>query len=142
MTSKKHNNQRVHSVRLKRSDIDVGYRQPPREHQFKPGQSRNPKGRRKGAKNEATMLQEMLYRKIPIREGGRTRKITILEAILLRFTEDSLKGNTKSATFLLNRHTLMTSGQPAPEEALPDEDKEILEAYAQRFITRHSSKKR
>jgi hypothetical protein len=31
-------------------DEDVGYRKPPRAYQFKPGQSGNPKGRRKGRK--------------------------------------------------------------------------------------------
>lgn len=60
---------------------EVGYGKPPRTHQFKPGQSGNPKGRPKGAKSEATILYELLHRKIPIREGGKTRKVTVLEAI-------------------------------------------------------------
>ncbi|MGY3477315.1 DUF5681 domain-containing protein [Bradyrhizobium ottawaense] len=43
----------------------VGYGRPPREHQFKPGQSGNKNGRPKGSKNEATIINEILDRKIP-----------------------------------------------------------------------------
>lgn len=145
MTSKSARKRRTERVRLPQShdeDDSVGYRRPPRAHQFQPGKSGNPKGRPKGSKNEATMLQELLYRKIPIREGGRARKITVLEAILLRFTEDSLKGNTKSASFLLNRHNLLASGHQPEPDVLPEEDKEILEAFAQRLGAQQSPKKR
>ena len=129
-------------VRITRSPpgSDVGYGRPPRAHQFKPGQSGNPKGRPKGAKNEATILYELLHRKIPVREGGHTRKITVLEAILLRFCEDSLKGNTKSASFLLNRHGALVSGEPQRAGA-SDDDQEILEAFAQRLMAQRSNKR-
>ncbi|MGZ9082896.1 MAG: DUF5681 domain-containing protein [Rhodoplanes sp.] len=83
----------------KRVADEVGYGRPPRAHRFKPGQSGNPRGRPKGAKNEATILRAILKRKIAVREGGRARKMTVLEAILLRFTEEALKGNTKTAAF-------------------------------------------
>ena len=47
-------------VRLESSDDDVGYGKPPRSRRFKPGQSGNPKGRPKGAKNRDTILRELL----------------------------------------------------------------------------------
>jgi hypothetical protein len=119
---------------------DIGYRRPPREHQFKRGQSGNPKGRPKGAKSEATIVYELLHRKIHIREGGRTRKITVLEAILLRFTEDSLKGNVRSAAFLLNRHSMLISGEPV-QPAASDDDREILRAFAERLLAQQTTKK-
>ena len=40
----------------------VGYKQPPKHTQFKPGQSGNPKGRPKGTQNLATDLAEELRR--------------------------------------------------------------------------------
>jgi len=110
-----------------RIDDDVGYSRPPRAHRFQPGESGNPKGRPKGAKNEATLLYELLHRKIEIRENGRTRKITILEAMLHRLAEDSLKGNVKSAAFLLNRLAAMASGIAAPE--INQDDQAVLAAY-------------
>ena len=48
----------------------VGYGRPPLHTRFKPGQSGNPKGRPKGAKNEDTILREIMNRPIDIREGG------------------------------------------------------------------------
>src|SRR6185437_10467290 len=90
--------QRKHAA----SDADVGYGRPPRVHQFKFGHSGNPKGRPKGSKNESTILREILHRKIGMRDEGRMRKVMVLEAIFLRIAEQSLKGDTKSAAFLLN----------------------------------------
>ncbi len=109
---------------------DAGYGRPPRQHQFKPGQSGNKTGRPKGAKNESTFLREIFARKI----GGRPRKpkpIAVLEGILLRITEDALKGNTKSATFLLNRYAALVSGELQPND-LSDDDRQVLEAFTRR----------
>lgn len=114
------------------NEKDVGYGRPPTANQFRPGKSGNPKGRPKGAKNESTLLREILERKIETRSNGRSRKITILEGILLRITEDGLKGNTKSAAFLLNRYAAMVSGELQKQD-LSDEDREVLEAFAQRI---------
>ena len=107
---------------------------------FKPGQSGNPNGRPKGAKNESTILREIFERKIESRSGGRSRKITILEGILLRITEDSLKGNTKSAAFLLNRYAAMVSGELQRHD-LSDDDREVLEAFAARIEARRSDER-
>lgn len=124
-------------IKRKRSsrDEDVGYGRPPTAHQFKPGRSGNPNGRPKGAKNESTILREIFQRKIESRSAGRTRKITVLEGILLRITEDSLKGNTKSAAFLLNRYAAMVSGELQRQD-LSEDDREVLEAFAQRIEAR------
>jgi hypothetical protein len=112
---------------------DVGYGKPPRAHQFKPGKSGNPKGRPRGAKSEETILRELLQQKISLNERGRARKITIYEGIFRRIIEDCLKGNTKSAAFLLNRHQAMTSGEQPMESGLSEDDEAVLEAYLQKY---------
>jgi hypothetical protein len=130
-------------VRLKprRRDSDAGYGRPPRAHQFKPGQSGNPRGRPKGAKNESTILREIFERKIESRSEGRSRKITVLEGILLRITEDSLKGNTKSAAFLLNRYAAMVSGELQRHD-LSDDDRDVLEALSRRLEAQRTIKEK
>ncbi len=119
-------------VRLEPRDDDVGYGKPPKAHQFKPGKSGNPKGRPMGGKSEATILVELLNRKIEIRQNGKVRKITILEGILHKLAEDSLKGNTKSAAFVLNRLVAIASTASTEPEVNPD-DKAVLDAYLRTF---------
>jgi hypothetical protein len=43
-------------------DYEVGYKRPPKNSQFKKGQSGNPKGRPKGRKNLRTDLEEGEWR--------------------------------------------------------------------------------
>jgi hypothetical protein len=119
---------------------DVGYGKPPRAHQFKPGQSGNPKGRPRGAKSEATILQDLLQHKIGLSERGKTRRITLHEAILRRIAEDCLKGNTKSAAFLLNRYHAMTSSEP-DESGLSDDEQIVLETYLKKIQSNLDPKK-
>jgi hypothetical protein len=107
-------------------------RKPPREHQFKPGQSGNLNGRPKGSKNETSVLRALLHRKIAVREGTKSRKISVLEAILLRITEDALKGNTKSATFLLNRLAEIGGSEAGVTNHMSEDDREVLKAFVRR----------
>ena len=113
-------------------DPEVGYGKPPQTQQCKPGQSGNPKGRPKGAKNESTILKELLQHKIAIRSpNGSLRKISVLEGIHRKVIEDALKGNTKSAGFVFNRYGALVSGELQQSE-LSDDDREILEAALSR----------
>lgn len=118
--------------RKNRGDARVGYSRPPPQHQFRPGQSGNPRGRPRGAKNESTILRETMTRKIANRSEGGRRKISVLEGIILRIADSSLKGDIKSATFLLNRYAAMVSGDLQPED-LGGEDREVLRAFARRL---------
>jgi hypothetical protein len=119
-------------IRLEDDVEEVGYGKPPRRHQFKPGQSGNPKGRKKGVKNEVTILQELLQHKVALNERGKTRKIILLEAILRKVAEDCLRGNIKSVGFLLNRYYTAAAGEAAQGD-LSEDDKAVLEAYLREF---------
>jgi hypothetical protein len=119
-------------LRLEDSHDEVGYGKPPRSHQFKPGESGNPKGRKKGTKNEVTILQELLQHKVTLNERGKARKIILLEAILRKVAEDCLRGNIKSVGFLLNRYYAAAAGETAQAD-LSEDDKAVLEAYLRDF---------
>src|SRR5438132_13898812 len=51
-------------------DYDVGYRKPPRQHQFKKGQSGNKRGRRKGTQNMLGVFKKIADEKVKVRIAG------------------------------------------------------------------------
>jgi len=110
----------------------VGYGYPPPEHTWRPGQSGNPRGRPKGRKNEATILKEILARKVTFRVDGKPKTISILEAILYRLSADAMAGKVRSAEFILKRFGLI-EGDTIPAQQLNGDDRAVLEAFAQRF---------
>ena len=110
------------------SNYEIGYGKPPKQYQFRPGRSGNPQGRPKGAKSTATVVREILDQKIEVPSGTGVRKISMREAILTRFAEFALDGDTRSATFLLQRYDMPeTAEEQANDGAM--EDQEIIEAY-------------
>ena len=119
-------------VRLKSSDEDVGYGKPPKANQFRPGKSGNPKGRPKGAKSRELILRELLDSKITMRRDGKIRRITVIEGTFHKVVEDSLKGNIKSATFLLNQLAAIASNA-GDESEISRDDKAVLDAYLRDF---------
>lgn len=78
-----------------------GYKNPPKEHQFKEGQSGNPKGRPKGSKNLSGLYMDLLKEKIHITEGGKSKTMTTQEAIARRIRADALKGKDKAIDRIL-----------------------------------------
>ena len=76
------------------NDDEVGYKKPPKNHQFKKGQSGNPKGRPKRSQNKTPyqILEQALTREITIKENGQAQKVTIQEAILKKLSAEALKG--------------------------------------------------
>jgi hypothetical protein len=84
----------------------VGYGRPPVHTRFKPGQSGNPKGRRKGQRNVHTVVTETLNQRIRIREGDRTRSLTKLDGWIMTLVSAALKGDAKAHASLI---TLMRS---------------------------------
>ena len=111
---------------------ETGYGKPPKQHQFKPGQSGNPRGRPKGSKNTSTIIDEILNRKVRIRTERGVRKITVHEAMLTGIADQGLKGDTKSAAFLLDRKERAEAAGDQPNtETMPDE-REIIEFFLQK----------
>ena len=79
----------------------VGYCRPPVAKQFKPGQSGNPRGRKKGVKNVATIFNEALYRPVKIRTAGGVRTLPKIEAIVEVIMNKALAGDIPAVSKIL-----------------------------------------
>jgi hypothetical protein len=83
-------------------DYEVGYGKPPRNTQFKKGQSGNPRGRPSGSKNLATLVSEALNEPVIVVENGGRRKITKREAIIKQLVNRSTKADWRAIKILLD----------------------------------------
>ena len=117
-------------------DYEVGYGKPPKNMQFKPGESGNPKGRPKGTKNLATDLSEELAEKIIVNEGGRQLKISKQRAMIKSLLAKALKGDTRAASVLLKLliDAEQATTRNAVADALSEDDQAILASFAERIL--------
>ena len=75
----------------------VGYRRPPVNRQFKPGQSGNPRGRPKGSKNFPTMFAEAMSRPVTVRDKkGKIRTLSKQELMVEVMVNKALAGDPKA----------------------------------------------
>lgn len=72
----------------------VGFMNPPKNTQFQRGKSGNPRGRPRKPKDNNTILQQVLDRKVRLREGD--RQITIRNALISKLRELSLQGDKRA----------------------------------------------
>jgi hypothetical protein len=78
-------------------DEEVGYGKPPKKTRFKKGQSGNPKGRPKGAKNLATIVADVCQERVRVKgENGRTYYLVMMEAIMKQLTNQAARGDMKA----------------------------------------------
>lgn len=113
-------------------DYKVGYGKPPKQTQFKPGQSGNPKGRSKGTKNLKTELMEMLAEMILVRDGDRTRQVSNQRAFLMALLSRAFKGDAKAAGHLIGLMIRLTNTGEATSQSdvtFDENEIEILQAY-------------
>jgi hypothetical protein len=87
--------------------FEVGYGKPPQAHRFKPGQSGNPNGRPRGAKNKPKPLNpanqptdililEEAYRPVTIREGDKVIELPAIQAAVRSLAIAAMKGSRLS----------------------------------------------
>jgi hypothetical protein len=103
---------------------------------FKPGQSGNPKGRRKGQRNVGTVVDGELSQRITVREGNRTRSLTKLDAFVVTLVNAALKGDAKAWASLINllRSLGLIGETPAANDQKPytADDESIIADFLRR----------
>ena len=80
-----------------------GYGRPPKDSRFKPGRSGNPRGRPKGVRNLRSDFNEVMTKRVRIREDGELRYVSRQEALLLSLCVKALQGDTRASGQLLAR---------------------------------------
>jgi len=121
---------------MSNSDYDVGYKKPPKNTQFQPGESGNPKGRPKGVKNLASDLAEELEQFVVVHEGSQTLKVTKQRAMLKSLFAKAMKGDVRATSALI---TLIVGlehsrAHSTAIETLGADDLKILETFKQKII--------
>jgi Family of unknown function (DUF5681) len=109
----------------------AGYKRPPKATQFKPGQSGNPSGRRRGSRNLRTDLVEILNGEVvAISEDGQKRTLSRQEVVLLTLFDKAKQGNVGASMALLNMAAkfVETAEGPVANELSAD-DQKILDNF-------------
>src|SRR5262249_55750589 len=78
---------------------------------FVPGRSGNPRGRPKGSRNLANVLEQELNAPVTINENGQRKTITKLEAMIKQLVNKSLSGDTRALQQLLALYRLLYPGE-------------------------------
>jgi Family of unknown function (DUF5681) len=123
------------------SDYKVGYGKPPKESQFRPGQSGYLKGRPKGARNLKTIVKATLKAPVRVTRDGKSRKVSTLEAMLLRLREKGLSGDHRALILLLAlAREVYGEEELAAPGVLSAEDAKVLQIYTRRVLSGAAAK--
>jgi Family of unknown function (DUF5681) len=88
------------------ADDDIGYGRPPKQSQFKPGVSGNPKGHPKREPTDVPeVIKNTLNAPIQVRHQGRTRTVTRTEVGLKKLVDNAVRGDLTAAATLLQVRT-------------------------------------
>ena len=101
------------------ANYDVGYGKPPQNTRFKPGQSGNPKGKPKGAKNLATIVDKATKERVVVNENGKRRSVSKLEIAVKQLVNKAVIGDQKAITQLLSLVQIIEGHAAADASATP-----------------------
>jgi len=95
-------------------DNSVGYGRPPKHSRFKKGQSGNPKGRPKGSRNFANILEEELDQKVSVTDGGKRRRVSKRRLAIRQQVNKAAQGDPKAFQAIARLHREMEEGTAGP----------------------------
>jgi len=122
-------------------DYKVGPGRPPKEYQFKPGQSGNPKGAKRKPKSVApdlkAALEQALSKPIKLKQGEKERTVPMAVAGIEQLVVQFAKGNPHAWRDLFAvadklRVDLLAGQQQAIQDALAANHEAILRSYVER----------
>lgn len=120
----------------KTGHYEVGYGKPPRHTRFAKGQSGNPRGRPRGAKNFTTLLEEALNEPVTVTENGGRRKVSKRQAIVTQLVNRSATADFRAIKLLFDIvRDIERQTEPASAETaeFSEADQKVLEQIRSRF---------
>jgi len=114
----------------------VGYGRPPLATRFRPGQSGNPRGRPKGARNLSTVVASALSERVTVTENGRRRRITKLEAAIKQLVNRAAAGEARATALLIQLAQANEAKTSQPDTERVGEADAIVMAELQRRLGR------
>ncbi|MCO5091726.1 DUF5681 domain-containing protein [Bosea sp. (in: a-proteobacteria)] len=100
----------------------VGRGRPPLHSRFAPGKSGNPRGRPKGRKSSATILDELLSRKVAVGEGRNRRSMTMEEVMIRRICQKAANGELKYVELVLRLKQMQGGAEEQPAVSSAEDD--------------------
>lgn len=94
----------------------VGYGRPPAEHQFKRGQKPPGSGRRKGARNYETIVNEILEQPVPVTVDGKKKKMPARDALLRKAFASAMNGDLAAIERLFRLYARLAPQHLEPEQ--------------------------
>src|SRR5271165_4865352 len=117
-------------------DEHLGYGRPPLASRFRRGQSGNPRGRPKGARNLSTVLASALSERVAVTENGRRRRITKLEAAIKQLVNRAAAGEARATALLIQLAQTNEAKTSQPDTEGVGEADAIVMAELQRRLGR------
>jgi len=122
-------------------EYKVGPGRPPKEYQWKKGQSGNPKGRKRKQPSLLPELEEIvvtaLNKKVTMRDGERERHLTRFQTGIEQLTVQFAKGDKharRDLLMLIEKLGLeFSKTSTATDQTLPADRRGILDAYVERL---------
>jgi Family of unknown function (DUF5681) len=116
----------------------VGYAQPPKHTQFRPGQSGNPSGQRKKRESLQDIVAKVLFEKTELQIGERTEKIPGVIGLIRIAMNRALQGDYKFLMAILALIRLSGLVDTGGDALGPETDTRSDEAILADFLRRHA----
>ena len=116
---------------MAKNDYEVGYGRPPKDTQFRKGQSGNPAGRPKGTRNFKTDLEAELQERVRITESGKSEEVSKQRALVKRTFEKGMYGDMRAVAMIIQwvmQYLGISEGTPEAED-LKQNDKAIIDGF-------------
>ena len=98
-------------------EYEVGYKKPPKEHQFKPKQSRKERTQEKPSNKQVELdLAGILDKPLRLKRAGKAVSMHPHEALLTSLAKRTLKGESRAAKKFLRHCEIAGLLEPAPAE--------------------------